>query len=179
MKYILAVDPSLTSTGFCVLNENKEIIAIDRITSSTKDGTENQRIHNILHTLDIMVNIYGIKEIAIEDGFTGPNKKGSLGLAKLRGAIVGYFGMKGCLVDESEPKSTRVNMGLKGNASKEEVAEYILNLYPELIDIIGPYSDKNNKKKTSDMYDSVCIGLAYLNKQEWWYGGEWWNSFLF
>lgn len=166
MKYILAVDPSLTSTGFCILNENKEIITIDRITSGTKDGTENQRIHNILHTLDIMVRVYEINEIAIEDGFTGPNKKGSLGLAKLRGAIVGYFEMKGCTVDESEPKSTRVNVGLKGNASKEEVAEYILNLYPELIDIIGPYSDKNNKDKTSDMYDSVCIGLAYLNKQE-------------
>ena len=166
MKYILAVDPSLTSTGYCVLDENKEIIEINKITSSTKDGTENQRIHNILHVLDVTVNIHNITEIAIEDGFTGPNKKGSLGLAKLRGAIVGYFEMKDCIVDESEPKSTRVNMGLKGNASKEEVAEYIINLYPELIDIIGPYSDKNNKSKTSDMYDSVCIGLAYLNKQE-------------
>jgi Holliday junction resolvasome RuvABC endonuclease subunit len=166
MKYILAVDPSLTSTGYTVLNENREIIEIDKITSSTKDGTENQRIHNILHVLDIKVNIHNIKEIAIEDGFTGPNKKGSLDLAKLRGAIVGYFEMKGCTVNETEPKSTRVNLGLKGNASKEEVAEYIINLYPELVDIIGPYSDKNNKKKTSDMYDSVCIGLAYLNKQE-------------
>lgn len=166
MKYILAVDPSLTSTGYCVLNENKEIEDINKIVSSTKNGTENQRINNILRTLDIIVNIHSITEIAIEDGFTGPNKKGSLSLAKLRGAIVGYFEMKGCTVDESEPKSTRVNLGLKGNASKEEVAEYIVNLYPELINIIGPYSDKNNKKKTSDMYDSVCIGLAYLNKQE-------------
>lgn len=165
MKYILAVDPSLTSTGYCVLREDKKIEEINRITSSTKDGTDNKRIQNILRTLDIIVNVHSITEIAIEDGFTGPNKKGSLSLAKLRGAIVGYFGMKGCTVDESEPKSTRVNMGLKGNASKEEVAEYILNLYPELIDKIGPYSDKNNKKKTSDMYDSVCIGLAYLNKQ--------------
>ena len=125
-----------------------------------------KRIQNILRVLDVVVNIHSITEIAIEDGFTGPNKKGSLSLAKLRGAIVGYFGLKGCSIDESEPKSTRVNMGLKGNASKEEVAEYILNLYPELIEIIGPYSDKNNKDKTSDMYDSVCIGLAYLNKQE-------------
>ena len=166
MKYILAVDPSLTSTGYCVLTKDKKIKEIHRIVSTTKDGTENQRIHNILYELDKMVKYYNITEIAIEDGFTGPNKKGSLGLAKLRGAIVGYFEMKGCIVDESEPKSTRVNLGLKGNASKEEVAEYIINLYPELINIIGPYSDKNNKKKTSDMYDSVCIGLAYLNKQE-------------
>lgn len=166
MKYILAVDPSLTSTGYSVLTEDKQIREIHRIASTTKDGTENQRIHNILSELDRMVKYYNITEIAIEDGFTGPNKKGSLSLAKLRGAIVGYFGMKGCIVDESEPKTTRVNMGLKGNASKEEVAEYIINLYPELISIIGPYSDKNNKSKTSDMYDSVCIGLAYLNKQE-------------
>lgn len=166
MKYILAVDPSLTSTGYCVLTENRHIEEINKITSNSKNGTENQRIYNILRILDMAVEFYSIIEVAIEDGFTGPNKKGSLSLAKLRGAIVGYFIMKGCSIDESAPKETRVNLGLKGNASKEEVAEYILNLYPELLEKIGPYSDKNNKNKTSDMYDAVGIGLAYLNKQE-------------
>jgi crossover junction endodeoxyribonuclease RuvC len=167
MKYILAVDPSLTSTGCTVIDDqSRKIWEIRRFTSTTKDGTENERIHNILRKLDRLTINYSITEIAIEDGFTGPNKKSSLSLAKLRGAILGYFIMKGCSIDESAPKETRVNLGLKGNASKEEVAEYILNLYPELLEKIGPYSDKNNKNKTSDMYDAVCIGLAYLNKQE-------------
>ena len=47
-----------------------------------------------------------------------------------------------------------------------KVANKILEMYPDLINRIGPYSDKNNKQKTSDMYDSVCIGIAHLNKKQ-------------
>ena len=163
---ILAIDPSLSSTGYSIIDsDTRKIIDICRYT--TKSGiSENIRIKDIVTELDnIFLINNNIKEIAMEDGFSNSrNLKTGLQLAKLRGAIINHFLMNEVPVYTQEPKETRKNLGLSGNAKKEEVANKILELYPELVDRIGPYSDKNNKQKTSDMYDSVCIGIAHLNK---------------
>jgi crossover junction endodeoxyribonuclease RuvC len=165
---ILSIDPSLSSTGYCIIEKDtRKIIKIGRYT--TKNNiSENDRIRNIVIELfDIFSSDDSINEIALEDGFSNSkNLKTGLQLAKLRGGIITYFRISGIPVYTQEPKETRKNLGLKGNAKKEEVANKVLELYPELIDRIGPYSDKNNKQKTSDMYDAVCIGIAHLNKQE-------------
>ena len=163
---ILAIDPSLSSTGYSVINsDTREIIDIYRYITKS-NVPENIRIKDIVTELDNIFLINGnIKEIAMEDGFSNSrNLKTGLQLAKLRGAIINHFLMNGVPVYTQEPCETRVNLGLKGNTKKEEVANKVLELYPDLINRIGPYSDKANKKKTSDMYDSVCIGIAHLNK---------------
>lgn len=163
---ILAIDPSLSSTGYSIIkSDTREIIECARYITKS-NIPENERIKNIIIELDNIYEINGfINEIAIEDGFTSSaNIKVGLQLAKLRGAIISHFMLKNIPVYTQEPKETRKNLGLKGNAKKEEIANKILELYPELIERIGPYSDKTNKQKTSDMYDSVCIGIAHLNK---------------
>jgi hypothetical protein len=33
-----------------------------------------------------------------------------------------------------------------------------------IVQAIGPYSDRPGKKKTSDMYDAISIGVSYLLK---------------
>lgn len=163
---ILSIDPSLSSTGYSIINsETKEIILTSRYTTKS-NISENERIKNIVIELDNVFYINNnIKEIAIEDGFSNTkNLKVGLQLAKLRGAIISHFMVNNISVHTQEPKETRKNLGLSGNAKKEEVANKILEMYPDLINKIGPYSDKNNKQKTSDMYDSICIGIAHLNK---------------
>ena len=163
---ILSIDPSLSSTGYSIIDsDTREIIECTRYTTKT-NIPENERIKNIVMKLDNVFEINkSITEIAMEDGFSKTkNLKTGLQLAKLRGAIISHFIIKDVPVYTQQPSETRKNLGLKGNAKKEEVANHILELYPDLIDRIGPYSDKNNKHKTSDMYDSVCIGIAHLNK---------------
>ena len=41
-----------------------------------------------------------------------------------------------------------------------------INMYPnnKKLEIIGPYSDKQNKNKTSDIYDAISIGVAFSKK---------------
>lgn len=163
---ILSIDPSLSSTGYSIIkSDTREILLCSRYITKP-DIPENERIKNIIIELDNVFEINGfVNEIAIEDGFTSSaNIKVGLQLAKLRGGIISHFMLKNIPVYTQEPKETRKNLGLKGNAKKEEVANKILEMYPDLINIIGPYSDKNNKQKTSDMYDSICIGIAHLNK---------------
>ena len=62
------------------------------------------------------------------------------------------------------PTTTRKILLGDGKAKKEQVANYIRE---NIIDI-GEYSDKENKtkgiKKTSDIYDSICLAFSYLKK---------------
>ena len=163
---ILSIDPSLSSTGYSVIEATtREIIKISRYTTKP-DIPENDRIKSIvLELFDVYMSDDTITEIVLEDGFiSSVNINSGMKLSKLRGGIITYFKINGVPVYTQEPTETRKNLGLKGNAKKEEVANKILELYPDLIDRIGPYSDKNNKHKTSDMYDSVCIAIAHLNK---------------
>lgn len=165
MDRVLAIDPSLSSTGYSVITKDtREIITCSRFCTKA-DINENDRITNIVkHLHNVLYSDESITEIAIEDGFIGASMKTGLQLAKLRGGIITYFKVMNVEVYTQLPTETRKNLGLKGNAKKEEVAAEIVRLYPGIIDMVGPYSDKTNKQKTSDMYDSVCIGISHLNK---------------
>ena len=162
---ILSIDPSLSSCGYAIIDSfNRSIVKINRITTSQKDGDENQRIYIITKEIEnIIKNDNEIQEITLEDGFV-KFAGSSLKLGKLRGALIFNAQNIGIKVYSQEPTETRKNLGLKGNAKKEDVAAKILELYPNLLEDIGEYSDKPGKNKTSDMYDAVCIGIAHLNK---------------
>jgi len=172
MKSLLAIDPSLSSSGYSKISlESREILLCNRITTKN-DREENYRIVDIVKYLsNIVMQDEEVQYIVMEDGFIGrmASVKTGLTLCKLRGGIITHFMMQGIPVYTYPPKEIRKNLGLSGNAKKEEVAEYILSLYPELIDTVGPYSDKANKQKTSDMYDSVSIGLSHLIKCGSWF----------
>ena len=158
---ILALDPSLSSTGYAIIDDKKNLIAKGKINTDKKYSTDD-RIQEILLTFDRKIIFDDIKYVILEDGFVGKNIKGSLSLAQLRGALIAFFKYRNCYVTHRQPKQIRSNFGLSGAAKKEEVAEKVLEYYPNLINEIGPYSDKANKNKTSDIYDAISIGLSYI-----------------
>ena len=161
--FVLALDPSLSSTGYAVIeSESKTLLYRGKITSSDKLSTDDriQLILNQLHEITRVVP--GITVIALEDGYVGANYQSSLKLAQLRGALIAYFKYNGKIVTHQMPKEIRKNFGLSGSAKKDEVAAEVLKYYPYLIQDIGPYSDKQNKQKTSDIYDAISIGLSYI-----------------
>ena len=62
------------------------------------------------------------------------------------------------------PSEIRKAFGCGGRAKKDEVAQAVINMYPnnDKLNNIGPYSDKQNKNKTSDIYDAISIGIAFI-----------------
>ena len=161
--FVLALDPSLSSTGYAVIESpSMALIYRGRITSSDKLSTDD-RIQLILKQLqEIYKAVPDISIIALEDGYVGANYQSSLKLAQLRGALIAYFKYQGKIVTHQMPKEIRKNFGLSGAAKKDVVANEVLKYYPYLINDIGPYSDKQNKQKTSDIYDAISIGLSYI-----------------
>lgn len=160
---ILSLDPSLSSTGYSIINSKKELLLKGRYQTTNKNTTD-ERIQMIIHFLENIDIEFDV--VILEDGFVGFSRQTSLQLAELRGALIAYFKYKGYPVEHEQPKKIRMNFGLPGNAKKEEVANAVLSIYPNLLEEIGPYSDKSNKQKTSDIYDSISIGLSYINSRE-------------
>jgi Holliday junction resolvasome RuvABC endonuclease subunit len=99
----------------------------------------------------------------MEDGFSGTNRKTSMQLSYLRGGLTLLLRHNKILVEKQLPSTIRKNIGVGGNAKKEQVAEKVSIIYQNnvLLNQIGPYSDKQNKNKTSDIYDAISIAYSY------------------
>ena len=166
-KCVLAIDPALSTTGYAVINVNDiDIKYVDKFTTSAK-YSDDDRIDAIVTRLFAIAAQYNVRDIILEDGFLGKNAKTAMQLAQLRGAIIEVFRFNQYHVEHMLPSEIRHTLGIGGNASKEEVAMLISNMYKgnKKLDTIGPYSDKQNKNKTSDMYDALGIGVAYCKKK--------------
>lgn len=161
---VLALDPSLSSTGYSIIDsKTKKILVKGKI--QTKRTTINinctdDRIQEIIRFLEQYNDMIDV--IILEDGFIGKGRQSSMAICELRGALIAYYKYNKYAVIHEPPSMIRKNFGLKGNAKKEEVAQEVLKYYPNLESEIGVYSDKNNKDKTSDIYDSISIALSYI-----------------
>lgn len=159
---ILGIDPSLSSTGYAIIDsDTKELIKKGRYCTFKTDSTDD-RIQKIILHLKSFNPI--IDKIALEDGYVGPSRQTSLALSELRGAIIAYYRYNCYEVDHQAPKAIRKNFNLPGNAKKEDVAKEVLKYYPNLKNEIGPYNDKTGKNKTSDIYDAIAIALSFASR---------------
>lgn len=162
---ILSLDLSYSSTGYCVISDDLKVIVCDKITTKSKDD-DCIRIYNICNKCKELIEIYNISKIVVENQYVSINKNTALKLSKLLGAIMYLSQITNCEFDSITPSEARSILIGNGKGTKEDVASYICEYYEDnkIIDSIGPYSDKSNKSKTSDIYDAISIGMAYIKK---------------
>ena len=159
---IIALDASLSSTGYCIMDDNKEVIDCGKITTNSKNK-DSHRISFICKKCEELIIIYDIKCVVIEGQFVSRNKNTAMKLSRLFGAIMYLSQIHDIDIISIEPNRVR-SILLHGDCDKEEMAKFILDSYEFncIVTSIGPYSDKSNKAKTSDIYDSISIGMAYM-----------------
>ena len=172
---ILALDLSISSTGYTVISKG-EIIECNRIVTDkankaserVREGykhffvslNEDERIYYIASIIDELTKKYNITDFCIEDQYIGCNPKTGLTLSKLKGSVI-YIGMNNNInIHHMKPTEVRMHLMGIGSADKLAVANFIRNNYYD----VGEFVDKKSKKKTDDMYDSIGCGVALLNK---------------
>ncbi len=163
-KFILAIDPALSTTGYAIIDyDTEEIVHLDKFTTTNK-LSQDERIDAIISKLYSIAKEYAISHIVLEDGFCGLNARTNLSLSALRGGIIAVFRFTEHEVQHMLPSVIRKLFGCGGNAKKEQVAEKVTELYTNnpILKAVGPYSDKQNKNKTSDIYDAISIGVSYI-----------------
>lgn len=158
---LLAIDPSLSSTGFAVFDEEGKLIEYGKQTTGNKI-IEEDRICKIANKIKTLIEKYKIEVVVMETQFFSKNAKTSMQLSRLRGAIT--YVCRGLNVDMeylTPAEARKLLMGV-GSAKKEDVANYIRE---NVVDL-GPLIDRTCKEKNSDIYDSIAIGIAFINKGE-------------
>ncbi len=120
------------------------------------------RLTHICDTLEEIIKSYDIELCVLEDSIPVRNSKSVLQLNILKGMIIRSLQKKNIKTKLIYPTTVKKMVTGNGRATKEQIAQTIQR---DLIDI-GKYSDKQTKKqeKTSDIYDSLALVLAYLNK---------------
>lgn len=154
----------LSSTGYSIINENYNLITYGTIQTKAKDNTEEERLHIIGKKIDELIKEYKVTDVCVEASYKSVNIKTTQQLAKLLGISMYLSVDNDIKVTTVNPSTARKSILGNGSAKKEDVAKYIQNNYWD----IGEYSDKQTKsiKKTSDVYDSMLLGLWFLKQHK-------------
>lgn len=156
---ILAIDPSLNCTGFAVLDTNKRKVENrllhygnipNQHLGAEETGIKLAHIEMILKTLNL---VFRPDLIVIED-LTGKQFNDLKQNSKAHGIVEKVFINKNIV--RINNKTFKKEFTGKGNAKKEEVAQKVLEFFPNIY------------FKTDDISDAIGIGIYYaLKLKEW------------
>ncbi len=153
MVKILGLDPSLSSTGWGIIevNNNRLIYVADGfIPTDTKLPIE-QRLDIIYRALCNVIETYKPDEASIEQTFLNSNPATSLKLSMARGVVVLSVGTYGLPLSEYEPtKVKKATVGV-GRAEKSQVETMVKILLP------------NAKPKNNDSSDALALAITHAH----------------
>ena len=129
---ILGLDPSLSSTGWGVIEANGnrlQYIADGFIPTDPKMPIE-KRLDHIFRTLCGVIEMYHPEEAAIEKTFLNKNPETSLKLSMARGVVILATGYHNIPLLEFEPNKVKKALVGVGHADKNQIETMIKILLP-------------------------------------------------
>lgn len=146
--YIWGLDLSMSNTGISVFDLNGNIKKITSIKTNDKDS-HGQRLKVIADKMLNLLDEFTPSKVIIERGFAHFNTATSV-LYRVHG-LVNYL-----LADYEQiyysPKEIKKTI-LKGNATKQQIMDKILSVYPDI------------KFENYDESDSCAVGITYFIKE--------------
>lgn len=147
MKYYLGVDPSTTSTGYAVLDENAKLVRYDVI-NPPKDLTQEAKLAYQYSVLEVLLGIYGWVNITCEDQFSGPNIDTLKKIARTSSMIMLLAAQRAIPLHMTYPTQWRKVFHENGSAKKADTLVLVNELH-----------NLELKAKQNDIADA--IGIAH------------------
>lgn len=147
---ILGLDPSLSSTGWGVIEVNAnrlQYIADGFIPTSPKMPIE-ERLDIIFNTLSEVIETYQPVEAAIEKTFLNSNPETSLKLSMARGVVILAAGHYHLPLFEFDPTKVKKALVGVGHADKNQVETMVKILLPGC------------KPKNNDSSDALAMAIT-------------------
>ena len=130
-KIILGIDPGRTIMGFGlikVINKKMELIEMEEL-KLIKIKDHYVRLKLIFEKTIELIDKYKPDEISIEAPFFGKNVQSMLKLGRAQGVAMAAGLSRQIPVTEYSPKKIKMAITGNGNASKEQVAKMLQNLF--------------------------------------------------
>lgn len=155
MVRILGLDPSLSSTGWGVIevvNNRLHYVADGFIKTDAKQPI-SERLAIIHKTLSEVISLYKPDEAAIEQVFLNENPMSTIKLGMARGVVILAPGLFGIPVTEYEPTKVKKALVGVGRAEKSQVETMVKVLLPGC------------KPKNNDSSDALAMAITHFNSR--------------
>lgn len=134
---ILGIDPSLSSTGWAVVQSISS--DLNYIASGVIKTTITQqmylRITRIVNIVESIIDRYQPSIIAMEESFINTNAVSSLKLGYVRGSIMALAGKYELIFKEFKPTTIKKTVVGSGKAEKHQVLHMLTSLIQNMPDI--------------------------------------------
>ncbi|MEO1258103.1 MAG: crossover junction endodeoxyribonuclease RuvC [Bacteroidota bacterium] len=133
---LIGVDPGSNVMGFAIIEiNNRKAKVLEMGAISMSYLKEHQlKLKMIFEELQLLIEKYQPKEMAIEAPFYGKNVQSMLKLGRAQGVAMAAAITSGVGVEEYSPKKIKQSVTGNGNASKEQVAAMLENILKVKID---------------------------------------------
>jgi crossover junction endodeoxyribonuclease RuvC len=161
-RIILGLDPGTNVMGYGVINVqgNKMTILQFGVIKLGKYGTHELKLKKIFERVLGLVDEFIPDEVALEAPFYGKNVQSMLKLGRAQGVAMSAALYREVPITEYAPKKVKQSVTGNGNASKEQVARMLQQIFnfkelPKLLDasdalavaVCHHYQNGSNKKK--------------------------------
>jgi crossover junction endodeoxyribonuclease RuvC len=150
---ILGIDPGFSRTGYGILQQEKSkafLLDYGYLKLSPKQPLST-RVRTFHDFFSQKSKTYAVTDIALETPFLGKNAQNFLKLGYLRGILYLLADTYNTQLHEFAPRQVKQAVTGWGNASKEQVASIISQLFPAL-----------KTQKYHDVTDALAITLSAL-----------------
>lgn len=140
-KIILGLDPGTNIMGYGVIHVQASKLRLLQfgVIHLSKYGTHELKLKKIFDRVLSLVDEFGPDEVALEAPFFGKNVQSMLKLGRAQGVAMSAALYREVPIIEYAPKKIKQSVTGNGNASKEQVARMLMQIFaikemPKLLD---------------------------------------------
>lgn len=140
-KIILGLDPGSNVTGYGIICITKGSVKLTQfgVIQMGKSGNHELRLKKIFERVLALIDEFHPDEVALEAPFYGKNVQSMLKLGRAQGVAMSAALFREIPITEYAPKKVKQAVTGNGNASKEQVARTLMQIFrikevPKLLD---------------------------------------------
>jgi crossover junction endodeoxyribonuclease RuvC len=154
---ILGIDPGFSVTGYSVLKQEEGgkayLLDFGYLSMKSKDSL-SIRVGQFYSLFEKIIKKFSVTTVALETPFLGKNAQTFLKLGYLRGVLYLLADQNGLEICEFAPREVKVSVAGFGGATKEQVANVIMRLFPKLSQV--------KKIAKNDVTDAMAVSVCGL-----------------
>jgi crossover junction endodeoxyribonuclease RuvC len=159
MQIVLGVDPGFSVTGFALVAKAQRITVLDcGYLKMSAQKTLSQRTGQFYAFFQQKIIEHHVTHIALETSFLGKNAQTFLKLGFLRGILFLLADQHNLVLSEFAPREVKLAVTGSGAASKDQVADMMMRLFPTLGSL--PQVER------ADATDALAVALCGLWNQQ-------------
>jgi crossover junction endodeoxyribonuclease RuvC len=148
---VMGIDPSLNSTGYCVIEKEGEKISIlEKGVIKPSSNTISEKLYNLARKIKEIIDIYSPDEVALENVYSSPFKKSSILLALSAGALISAVCERGKPIFQYTTTEIKKAVTGWGRAGKKDVERMVRRF----LKIDGGIN--------SDVSDAIAVAICHL-----------------